>query len=48
MRGSPGLPRRAARQLAWWRARTGTRTPGKISELAFDSQKKRKNYTIPL
>jgi hypothetical protein len=31
-----------------WRAQASTRTPGEQSELAFDSQKERKNYTNPL
>ena len=44
--GLPRHPRGA--QVPPWRAQPGTRTPGNTSELAFDSQKERQNYTNPL
>ena len=44
--GLPRHPRGA--QVPQRRAQPGTRTPGNTSELAFDSQKERQNYTNPL
>ena len=41
-RAGPGLPPRCARRAN--PAVAGIRTPGKHSELAFDSHKKRENY----